>query len=112
VAEARLSRNRRKIRIVPNAPPASGERVLIKLPRRILHTCTPARISEAFSYPEDLTAREAIIWCDDDDRTITHAFMGVVEKISTRGARKWALRVIEAFDPAKVDRRALYLEAA
>jgi hypothetical protein len=87
---------------VPIPPAPNGHPVKIKLPRRILHACMQGRLSDAFSHQDDLEGRLAIIWCTNDAREPTHAFRGIVEKISSKGLRRWAVRVAEAVDPAAV----------
>jgi hypothetical protein len=104
LAVARLTRDGTH-RPVP-IPAHANTHPPIKLPRRILHACTQGRLSGAFSHQEDLEGRIAIIWCTNDAREPTHAFRGIVEKISSKGLRRWALRVMEAVDPATLARAA------
>lgn len=78
------------------------EPVAIKLPRRILYECTPGKVSAAFSHAEDLEGQPAVIWCTNDSRQITHAFFGIIEKISSHGLRRFALRVKERLDPSSL----------
>lgn len=78
------------------------EPVAIKLPRRILYECTPGKVSAAFSHADDLEGQPAVIWCTDDQRRVTHAFAGIIEKISSHGLRRFALRVKEPLDPSSL----------
>jgi len=108
LSRVRLGRNRTRVKEVPLQEKPSGGTLFVHLPHRVVSTCRPKSLSPAFSHAHDIEGKEVVIWCNGEDQvTITHAFMGIVEKVSTRSARKWALRIAEAFDVSSLTKRRL-----
>lgn len=75
---------------------------IIKLPRAIVGVCTQSsRRSDAFSYTSEHEGQTAIIYATNDDGTLYGAFQGIIDRVSRKGSRQFALRSATPVNPKR-----------
>jgi hypothetical protein len=89
-------------KITPFGETVKETAIVLKLKRKTLAECKVDGLSGAFSYPEDITGTQMIIWCSGSKKGFQKAFLGVVERVSSNTNLEFALRVLRKIKQAEL----------